>query len=312
MTRQLAEVISTCFLQICLESLIRVREAVTNFPARASIFFALFCAWQLACAPALPSPSRLQATAKGAPDRFAEHGVSGSFVLLTPADPTRPASDPVPLIESHGDLPQLRRIPGSTFKIPNTLIGLETGAISPSEVFLWDGKPRAIEGWERDLTLVDAFRVSCVPCYQETARRIGLERMREFVQRLGYGNANVGDVVEAFWLEGPLAISTLEQAQFARRLYLERDLPFRQEDIRLVKEAMKVEETSSYRLFAKTGWVSGSDPNVGWYVGWVETGAGPHFFATRVLVPADKQKLMASVRKSLTLEIMRDLGVIGD
>ncbi len=230
--------------------------------------------------------------------------------MLTPSDPAKPESNPVPFVLSHGDGADVRRLPASTFKIPNTLISLETGAISAEEVFRWDGQPRVVKDWERDLSLVEAFRASCVPCFQEAARRVGVERMGEYVRRLEYGNQEIGDVVDTFWLEGPLTISALEAAHFVRRVYLENGLPFKREHIHLVKEAMKIEETGEYRLYAKTGWAARTDPNVGWYVGWVETAAGPRFFATRVLVPADMPRVMASIRKALTLEILQDLEVI--
>ncbi|MBI5508654.1 MAG: class D beta-lactamase [Deltaproteobacteria bacterium] len=288
-----------------------VGKLTSHGSPRMAVLFLLFSA---GCA---GSPRGATPVAPSAPsadggrrDRFAEHAVAGSFVMLTPARPAEPASPPVTLVLAHGDDPDEQRYPASTFKIPNTLIGLETGAISPEEVLRWDGQPRPIKDWERDLSLVEAFRASCVPCYQEVARRIGIDRMRDHLGRVGYGNGLIGDHVDTFWLEGPLAISVREEAELARRVYLEGDLPFRRENILLVKEAMKVEETPDYRLFAKTGWAAKADPNVGWYVGWVETAAGPRFFATRVLVPADQPKLMASVRKTITLEIMRDLGVI--
>src|SRR6478736_3985425 len=45
-------------------------------------------------------------------------------------------------------------LPASTFKIVNSLIGLQTGKISSdSMVIKWDGKVRANPDWNKDLTM---------------------------------------------------------------------------------------------------------------------------------------------------------------
>ena len=44
-------------------------------------------------------------------------------------------------------------IPASTFKIPNSIIALETGIIqSDSTIFKWNGEKRRFKKWEEDLT----------------------------------------------------------------------------------------------------------------------------------------------------------------
>jgi beta-lactamase class D len=62
---------------------------------------------------------------------------------------------------------------------------------SDSTLIPWDGQPRRLKAWERDLYFRDAFHVSCVPCYQEIARQIGVERMREYLEKLHYGEMAV-------------------------------------------------------------------------------------------------------------------------
>lgn len=65
-------------------------------------------------------------------------------------------------------------LPASTFKIVNSLIGLQTGKIvNDSMVIKWDGVTRRVADWNKDLTMYEAFRVSSVYYYQEVARRIG-------------------------------------------------------------------------------------------------------------------------------------------
>ena len=68
------------------------------------------------------------------------------------------------------------------------------------------------------MNLRNAMQASNVPVFQELARRIGLERIREHVRKIGYGSSEIGQVVDKFWLEGPLAISAIEQVEFLGRL----------------------------------------------------------------------------------------------
>lgn len=74
------------------------------------------------------------------------------------------------------------RLPASTFKIPNSIIALETNVVKDDSTLLkWDGKKRRLKNWEQDLTLKEAFHFSCVPCYQEIAQKIGVKRMNEYL-----------------------------------------------------------------------------------------------------------------------------------
>ncbi|MCT7968091.1 class D beta-lactamase [Laspinema sp. D1] len=200
----------------------------------------------------------------------------------------------------------------STFKIINSLIALETGVI-PNElaVLTWDGIPRAIPTWNRDLNLREAFKLSAVWFYQVLARRIGYERMQQWITQVGYGNQNIGtkEDIDRFWLEGNLQITPQQQVQFLRRLY-ENDLPFSEQTLTLVKEIMIYEQTPDYTIRAKTGWFGFGDEslqNIGWFVGYVETKNNAYFFATNIEV--NKQEDGAA-RIELTRRCLQDMGVL--
>jgi hypothetical protein len=67
-----------------------------------------------------------------------------------------------------------RMAPCSTFKIVNTLIGLDTGVVADENtVFKWNGTRYALADWNRDLSLTEAIRVSAYWCYQRIARDEG-------------------------------------------------------------------------------------------------------------------------------------------
>ena len=168
-----------------------------------------------------------------------------------------------------------RFLPASTFKIPNALIGLEVGSIADaSEVFRWDGKPKVRAAWERDHTLATGMRESVVWMFQEVARRTGRERMREWIDRLQYGNRDIRGGIDLFWLQGALRVSAREQVDFLRKL-AEGALPATQRSQRLVREALVIERSRAYTLYAKTGTTGGGKNAVWWWVGWVERQGRP-------------------------------------
>jgi len=100
---------------------------------------------------------------------FSEAGVEGTIVIENLDGNERYV---------HNATRSAQRFPSaSTFKIFNTLIALEEGALSGlDEVIRWDGRIHDFPDWNRDHTIKSAYAVSCVWCYQELARRIGGER----------------------------------------------------------------------------------------------------------------------------------------
>ncbi len=181
--------------------------------------------------------------------------------------------------------------PASTFKIVNSLIGLQTGKISSdSMVIPWDGVERSITAWNQDLSMREAFRASSVPYYQEVARRIGKDTMETWLTKLGYGARKVNDTVritteiDTFWLDNSLKVSPDQQLGLVKQLYFDQ-LPFFKVHQETVKAAMKMEDTPEYRLGYKTGlsgWDSNTQRRIGWIVGWIEENNHPYFFVLNV------------------------------
>ncbi len=202
-------------------------------------------------------------------------------------------------------------LPASTFKIPNTLIGLETGVIDTNHIFRWKGEKRRLPQWEQDLPLREAFRVSCVPCFQELARKTGPERMKSYLEKLGYPGMDVrpGNI-DLFWLEGTSRITPRQQVEFIRRLFDEK-LPLRKSVMQAMKAIMVNEITPGYTLSGKTGWAIRNGNNFGWFVGYLETKGKVYFVATLV-VPKDQKQVedFASARKLIAMEVFRQFGLI--
>lgn len=229
---------------------------------------------------------------------FQRQDVKGTFVLFDVATDTMLVSD-----EARA---KKRFTPASTFKIANSLIGLDVGAVKDvDEVLPYGGKPQRIKEWERDMGLREAIKMSNVPIYQELARRIGLERMREGIKKLGYGNMEIGSVVDRFWLDGPLAISAVEQTEFLHRL-IKGSLPIDPNAVRAVKEITLLEKTDTYALHGKTGWVfNPTPPQTGWWVGWIERENKVYPFALNIDMMTDGD---AAKRIPIGRECLKALG----
>ena len=117
----------------------------------------------------------------------------------------------------HNDPRAQQRYPAaSTFKVLNTLIALEEGAISgENQIFHWNGTQYSIANWNQDQTLDSAFKVSCVWCYQQIALRVGALKYPAYIQQTNYGHLLEPFNGTEFWLDGSLTISAEEQVSVA-------------------------------------------------------------------------------------------------
>ena len=230
---------------------------------------------------------------------FHEAGVIGTFVLFDVTG-NRLVVHNLPRAEK-------RFIPASTFKIPNSLIGLSTGTVeSVDEVLPYGGQPQPFKSWQQDMGLRDAIKISNVPVYQELARRIGLERMRENLAAIPYGNMETGNEVDTFWLKGPLQISAVEQSEFLARLAQD-ELPFSAEVQQSVREIVLLEKRNEWALYAKSGWTTTPDPDIGWWVGWVVKDQRIFSFALNIDMP---DKTDVAKRVKLGKACLEALGII--
>ena len=234
---------------------------------------------------------------------FKENHVEGCFALLN----NNTGRFTVYNLDRYRDSAYL---PASTFKIVNSLIGLQTGIIADdSMVIKWDGKIRPVAAWNKDLSMYEAFRVSAVPYYQEVARRIGKDTMQQWLDTLSYGTKKIRSKVDTFWLDHSLKITPDEELGLVKRLYFNQ-LPFHQRNQEIVKKAMLFEDKPEYRLSYKTGWSpwdSIHQKHIGWMVGYIEENRHPYFFVLN-LESARKDFDMPAVRMKILKDILTDLG----
>lgn len=182
--------------------------------------------------------------------------------------------------------------PKSTFKIPNSLIGLETHVIRDADfVIRWDRQKYPPQDnwntepfvhWAQDQTLRSAIKYSVVWYYRELALGVGEQLMKKYVTAFKYGNRDVSGGIDNFWLNGKLQISADEQVEFLKEFYTGR-LPISKRSTDIVKDILVLEQTPNYKLSAKTGGGSIAEGKyIGWFVGYLETKGNVYFFATNI------------------------------
>jgi len=190
------------------------------------------------------------------------------------------------------------RLPtGTSFKIPETLIGLQTGKITNENSQLDTSK----------ITLKEAFNKSSVPYFQSLANQIGKDTMRSWLDSIGYGNKNMGSSLDSFWLNNNLKISPDEQLGFMSKLYFEQ-LPFQKYAQQTVENLMMQEDDTLYKLSYATG--SGIDEkknSFGWVTGWIEENRHIYFFVTFIKTP-DSTKDLNTIGIKISKSILKEMG----
>lgn len=230
---------------------------------------------------------------------FQQAGVEGTFILYNLQQDQ--------YLVYNSKRANTRFLPASTFKIFNSLVALELGAVrDENQVLKWDGVTRKFPEWNKDQTMRTAIKDSVIWFYQEMARRIGQERMQCYINLTNYGNRNISGGIDQFWLRGGLRISAKEQIDFLMNLY-HNQLPFSQKTMDTVKDILINEQTNSYVLRGKTGWLWDISPEQGWYVGYLERGDRVYFFAINIDMsrPEDRQ-----ARIGITKQILQDMSLL--
>ena len=198
-------------------------------------------------------------------------------------------------------------LPASTFKIVNTLIALQENAVrDENEVIKWDGKEKGMPDWNKDQNLKSAFPLSCVWFYQELAKKIGKDRYISYFRKMKYGNMRAGTNLDSFWLDGGLRISAAEQIAVLKNIYNEK-YDFDKKNYVILKDLMIVDKNENYIVRAKTGFATRVTPNIGWYVGYIETKDDTWFFASNMdILKAEHLKF----RKEMVYKAFKELEII--
>lgn len=204
--------------------------------------------------------------------------------------------------------------PFSTFKIPNSIIGLEVELIKDAKQSLTYNKetypPQAWwpSVWKLEqYNLSTAFKFSMVAVYRQLASDIGDKSMQRYLQRFNYGNQDISSGLDQFWLNGSMKISALEQINFLKSFY-QNEWSLKESTQTTMKSVMLVSDNNDTKIYAKTGAGKVDDKSMlGWYVGFVENKDGVHYFAMNF--NRDTYKEMKSLRTEIVMAHLKSLGI---
>ncbi len=175
----------------------------------------------------------------------------------------------------------------STFKIPISLMGFDSGILIDQTHPEWAFKPGYvdwIEAWKSPHHPTSWMKNSCVWYSQVITKKLGLKKFKSYVAKLNYGNQDIsGDVGKGnglthSWLSSSLQISGVEQIAFLQKL-LAGSLPVSQKSQELTQSILFVEKLpNGWSLYGKRagGYLLNTDGSwnkdrqIGWFVGWIE------------------------------------------
>ncbi|VVE23089.1 Beta-lactamase OXA-10 [Pandoraea pneumonica] len=230
---------------------------------------------------------------------FEAEGAKGTIIVLDERTGAYQAYDSIRANQ--------RMSPASTYKIFNSLLALDSGALdNEREIIPWDGKPRHFARWNAAMNLRDAFRVSCLPCYQVVSHKIPRQYAQAKLNEVGYGNHTIGRAADAYWVDDSLQISAREQVVFLQRL-ARGQLPFSARTQDIVRQISIAEATMDYVMHAKTGWYVDGKHDIGWWVGWVERDGKITTVAMNMDMHSDDD---APKRARIARAVMKDLKLI--
>ncbi|MEJ8571634.1 class D beta-lactamase [Microbaculum marinum] len=191
-----------------------------------------------------------------------------------------------------------RRVtPASTFKIALSLMGFDAGLLKDAHDPVlpfrqgypdWGG-----EAWTQPTDPARWMRYSVVWYSQQLTPQLGADRLHDYAQAFGYGNADFsGDPgkdngLERAWISSSLHISPREQIEFLRKL-VGRQLPVSSHAVEMTRAIVETNVLpGGWAVSGKTGGAYPRRPDGsfdrahgwGWYVGWASRGSDSLVFA---------------------------------
>lgn len=213
------------------------------------------------------------------------------------------------VLREGGDQCAERFSPCSTFKIPNALIGLQTGVLTDENTtFKWDGHEYGREAANRDQTLTSAIQNSIVWYFRRVADEIGPRRMKNWLDRIEYGNRDISGGQRKFWLMSSLLISADEQVAFLAKLY-RNELPFQPGAVATVKKILVNSNENGVVLSGKTGSGESSDGRkLGWFVGDLKGPRGEFVFAVNLV--GEREGIDGRRARDVAKQMLREQGLL--
>lgn len=201
-------------------------------------------------------------------------------------------------------------LPCSTFKVPNSLIGLQEGRIDPAVKRPWDGVRRDFAGWNQDTDLAHSLEHSVVWYHRAVAREVGLPAMKRHLAAFAFGNGNFAHGVDGFWLEGPFRVTPRNQLAFHAKLRAHA-LPVAEAHQALVERLIVRAKTADVTWRGKTGLGRQDGRALGWLAGSLDRADGRSWaYVLLVLDRSDRMMSLIPKRPRLVKAFLRHFGAL--
>lgn len=215
------------------------------------------------------------------------------------------------VLKTEGDCDK-RYAPMSTFKIPLSLMGFDSGILEDEMHPVWpfkEGYDDFRDVWKQDQTPKSWMKESCVWYSQVLTKQLGMEEFQAYVTKFDYGNKDIsGDKgqdngLTNAWLSSSLQISSTEQVGFLQKM-LTGKLPIKPHAVLITKNILFVEELKNgWKFYGKTGMGSlfnadgTKNPDLyhGWFIGWIEKSDRRIIFSNHI-EDSKKEEIGASQR----------------
>ncbi|WP_029160224.1 BlaR1 family beta-lactam sensor/signal transducer [Clostridium scatologenes] len=201
----------------------------------------------------------------------------------------------------------LRVSPDSTYKIFSGLFGLESGIIQIKDTNInWTGINYPYVTWNKNQNLYSAMQNSVNWYFQSLDEQLGMKNLQTHFKQIHYGNCNFSGGISNYWIESSLKISPIEQVQLLKNFYTNK-YKFKEENIKAIKNAIKISEKDKNVLSGKTGTGTVNGKNInGWFIGYVEKNDNIYFFATNI---QNNNYASGSNASKITLAILKDKNI---
>lgn len=231
---------------------------------------------------------------------FDENKSEGCFTMLNNSDGE--------ITVYNMELDTARYAPGATFSMLNSLIALQSGAVTDEHMLVqWDSTLRSPNACNTNMNIKEAFGFDCKFFDQAIAKKIGKKSYQYWIDSVAYGNKNINGPVDSFWFNHQLKVSPDEQLGLLKKLYFGQ-LPFRKSVQESVVNMMLKEDNSAYKLYYKVASVAAKNNlSIGWVTGWVEENRHVYFFVSLIKNNQSESEI-SNTALSVTKSILKHYG----
>lgn len=208
------------------------------------------------------------------------------------------------VLRKEGDC-STRHPPGCDFSILLSLMGFDSGALKNEkepELPFKEGYETFLNAWKTSQTPRTWIVNSCVWYSSIVVKKIGLDKIKEYVRRFQYGNQDATGVNGENW-PGALQISANEQVDFLQKI-VDRTVPLASHSYDMTEKVLFIQDLSGeWKLYGKTGVGEGEgEKRIGWFIGWISKGTRRIVFACNTVYPTKPTTIPSFTSKNRALE----------